>query len=310
MLMKRIGLGIFALVMLAISASAIPGQISYQGILKDSSGNLVSSSGLSMVFSIYAATTGGAALWTETQSSVTVEAGVYSVSLGSVSSIETTVFDGTTRYLGVAVGADSEMTPRMPLITVPYAFRSSVADSVADGAVATAKLGATSVTAAKLGSDVAGTGLTGGNGAALAVDSGTAAGKILKLDGDAKIPAVNGSLLTSVNADTVDGVHGKTPTYSTVTSAVGYQLSTTDCVAFVTTGGGVVTITLPAVSVGKIYYVYKVDDGGGSISVAAAGGTTINGAGTAAVAANQQYNGMMIIGVSATEWIGSLMNKP
>lgn len=41
--------------------------------------------------------------------------------------------------------------------------------AIADGSITTAKLAATSVTAAKLGSDVAGNGLTGGNGSALAV---------------------------------------------------------------------------------------------------------------------------------------------
>ena len=42
---------------------------------------------------------------------------------------------------------------------------------LADNAVATAKIAATAVTAAKLGSDVAGNGLTGGNGSALAVQA-------------------------------------------------------------------------------------------------------------------------------------------
>lgn len=45
---------------------------------------------------------------------------------------------------------------------------------VADGGVGTTQLAATSVTAAKLGSDVAGSGLTGGNGSAIAVDFATA----------------------------------------------------------------------------------------------------------------------------------------
>lgn len=43
--------------------------------------------------------------------------------------------------------------------------------SIKDGGVGSTQLAATSVTAAKLGSDVAGTGLSGGNGSALAVNS-------------------------------------------------------------------------------------------------------------------------------------------
>ena len=50
------------------------------------------------------------------------------------------------------------------------------AANIADGAVGTNQLAATSVTKAKLGNDVAGTGLTGGNGSALAVSYGSSAG--------------------------------------------------------------------------------------------------------------------------------------
>jgi hypothetical protein len=63
--------------------------------------------------------------------------------------------------------------------------------------------------APSLTSIVAGTGLTGGtvntSGQTIAVDVGTAASKILQLDTDAKIPAVDGSLLTSVNAAKISG---------------------------------------------------------------------------------------------------------
>lgn len=111
--------------------SAVPGQIGYQGILQDSSGNPLNGS-YSVTFTIYDAASGGTNLWTETQS-LTVEAGLYNIQLGSSTALSSSVFNGSTRYLGIKVGTDSEMTPRVVLVTVPYAFRASVADTVAGG---------------------------------------------------------------------------------------------------------------------------------------------------------------------------------
>src|ERR1019366_3287089 len=66
-----------------------------------------------------------------------------------------------------------------------------------------------------------GTGLTGGNISTfgtLNVDVGTAANKILQLNTSAQIPAVDGSLLTSVNAIKLQGkaVSATAPTASQV----------------------------------------------------------------------------------------------
>ncbi|MDD4178673.1 MAG: hypothetical protein PHH14_01305 [Candidatus Margulisbacteria bacterium] len=109
--------------------------------------------------------------------------------------IQTTAATGTGTVTEIATGTGLTGGPITSTGTI----------SIDAGGVGTTQLAATSVTAAKLGSDVAGTGLTGGNGSALAVDSGTTANKILKLDADAKIPAVDGSLLTNINATIADG---------------------------------------------------------------------------------------------------------
>ena len=111
----------------SFSANAdIPRKIGYQGYLTDAAGVPVNGT-LSMIFSIYSVSTGGSALWTETQN-VNVEHGVYSVSLGDATSIALN-FD-VSYYLGVAVGTDPEMTPRKALKSVGYAFRASTVDSV------------------------------------------------------------------------------------------------------------------------------------------------------------------------------------
>ena len=129
---KIIVILVFLLSAFAISSAAVPGQINFQGILKDASGHAITNPSLSILFSIYSGAAGGSLLWTETQA-VTVEAGLYSVRLGSVNPIGPAVFDGTTRYLGIKAGTDNEMTPRLPLISVPYAYRAGVADSAIGG---------------------------------------------------------------------------------------------------------------------------------------------------------------------------------
>jgi hypothetical protein len=65
------------------------------------------------------------------------------------------------------------------------------------------------VAGAGIGSITAGTGLTGGtistSGQTIAVDVGTTASKIVQLDGSAKLPAVDGSALTNLNAGKIAG---------------------------------------------------------------------------------------------------------
>lgn len=105
---------------------------------------MINNPSLSIVFSIYSGATGGSAIWTETQS-VSVEAGLYNVQLGGVTAIpaDGTVFDGSTRYLGIKVGTDTEMTPRLAMVSVPYAYYSKAAESAVTSANATSAESAT-----------------------------------------------------------------------------------------------------------------------------------------------------------------------
>jgi len=102
------------------ASAAVPGTLTEQGRLLDSSGNPATGS-VSITFAIYDAASNGTSLWTETQN-VTLDSGYFSVRLGETTAIPTSVFDGSTRYLGVKVGTDAEMTPRQTLVSVPYAL--------------------------------------------------------------------------------------------------------------------------------------------------------------------------------------------
>ncbi len=114
--------------------AAVPQLINYQGVLTDSTGSGLDTT-VSMVFTIYDDPSAGVSVWTETQPVVTVSAGLFNVLLGSVAPILDTVFNGTTRYLGIAVAGDPEISPRTALVSVPYAQRVSTVDGATGGII-------------------------------------------------------------------------------------------------------------------------------------------------------------------------------
>ena len=147
---------LFTLVMIAVllwaqSAGAVPfraesatstGTIAYQGRLADSSGNPLTQT-LAMSFRLYSAVTGGTPLWTEQWSGsngVKVSDGLFNVMLGSLTPIAQSVITGNANlFLGITVGTDDEMSPRVQLGSVPFAVQ---ALTVPDGSITTAKLAA------------------------------------------------------------------------------------------------------------------------------------------------------------------------
>lgn len=131
---KALLLGLFIAIASPIWGQ-VPQTMSYQGILTDASGGLVADGNYSLTFRIYDASTGGNQLWTETQASVSVSKGIFSVILGSISPLSVP-FDKS-YWLGVAVGGGSELSPRITLTASPYSLN---ARSIADNAVTGGKI--------------------------------------------------------------------------------------------------------------------------------------------------------------------------
>lgn len=115
--------------MASTAQASVPGTLTQQGRLLDSSGMPITNS-VAITFTLYDAGTGGTNLWTETIT-VTPDDGYFSVQLGAMTAFGAGVFDGSTRYLGVTVGSDPEMTPRETVSSVPYAFHAGSADTAA-----------------------------------------------------------------------------------------------------------------------------------------------------------------------------------
>ena len=112
----------YFLVVPAYAATGINSQINFQGKLVDANGLNVADGSYTVVFSLYSVASGGTAIWTETQS-VTTTGGIFQVQLGSVTALPGSVdFNTDSIFLGIKVGADTEMTPRIRFAAVPYAF--------------------------------------------------------------------------------------------------------------------------------------------------------------------------------------------
>ena len=111
-----------------------PQLINYQGRLTDSTG-LPLSGTFQMQFTIYDANVAGNAIWTETHSSITVTAGLFEALLGSQAELLDTVFADTSRWLGLQIDVEPELTPRTRLASVPYANRVSTIDGATGGVI-------------------------------------------------------------------------------------------------------------------------------------------------------------------------------
>jgi hypothetical protein len=116
-------------------APGVPLLLTEQGRLFDSTGTTPVSGSVTFTFSLYSAATAGTPIWTETQRPITLDSGYFSAQIGSASATNpltpamfaTAASSGQSLYLGIQVNSDPELTPRQPLLTVPYAF---VADNV------------------------------------------------------------------------------------------------------------------------------------------------------------------------------------
>ncbi|MBC7186049.1 MAG: hypothetical protein H5U38_03340, partial [Calditrichaeota bacterium] len=112
-------LAVFVMVAAAVGQAQIPQTMSYQGLLTDASGNPVPDGTYALTFRLYDVPTGGTALWTETQP-VVVSGGVMNVTLGAIIPLSLP-FDRQ-YWLGIAVGTEPELMPRIQLTSSPYAF--------------------------------------------------------------------------------------------------------------------------------------------------------------------------------------------
>lgn len=109
--------------------------INFQARLLTAAGSLVADGNYNVEFKLYAAASGGSALWTETRTTtnrVRVVNGYLTVNLGSVTAFPSNIDWDQELWMTMNIGGitetpdwDGEMTPRLKLTSVPFAKRAS-----------------------------------------------------------------------------------------------------------------------------------------------------------------------------------------
>jgi microcystin-dependent protein len=108
--------------------SQIPQKMSYQGYLTDAAGIKVTDGNYSLTFEFYEVEKGGNAIWQEIHPIIPVVGGLFNVILGSLNPINLS-FDRP-YWLGVKVGDEVELLPRIALTATGYSFKALNAERV------------------------------------------------------------------------------------------------------------------------------------------------------------------------------------
>ncbi len=158
--------------------------LNFQGRLMSASGSMVDDGVYNMQFSIYYVSSGGSAQWTEDRlvtntQGVTIKNGYFSVNLGEYDTFGAINW-GNDLYLGMTVRgttncawgscspADAEMTPRMKLTSVPYAFKAGNVGSNDTNSASSNSSGVSITTGNAIGAT--------SNSGSIGIDVGTATG--------------------------------------------------------------------------------------------------------------------------------------
>ena len=110
----------------AQAAAGINSAINFQGKLTNPNGTNITNGSYTFVFSLYSVASGGTTIWTETDS-LSLTDGIFQVNLGpSAAGANTNFanvdFNSDSLYLGIKVGTDAEMSPRVQFTATPYSL--------------------------------------------------------------------------------------------------------------------------------------------------------------------------------------------
>jgi hypothetical protein len=229
---KSLMFPIMVLALFAVSAIAanVPTTINFQGRLTNTDGTPKSGTA-NLVFKIYPAVSGGSAVWTETQNSVSIAAGgLVSVQLGITQPLTQEVFEGSTsRWLEITVDSDV-LSPRTKLVATPYAIVSERSYGVIGDTITTSNIKDGTITNADIDaaaaisiSKLATTGNLGNNVIASSISMNSVGTEQMISISDSKLTGT-GNIVTNFSADKLDGFHWTTFA-TTMAPTISYSLT-------------------------------------------------------------------------------------
>ena len=165
--------------------------MAYQGYLTDTDGTPLSGT-VNLSFALYSSAGGGTAIWEESQTSVPLSDGVFSVMLGGVKPLTDVNFDRPL-YLGITVNGGNELAPRVRLGVAPASL---YAYDIADGLAVRSLNGLTDDVTLQAGNNIT---LTGADGT-LRIDAAAAEAFALPFEGTHDAGTVAFKITSSVAA--------------------------------------------------------------------------------------------------------------
>ncbi len=110
--------------------AAVPRTLSLQGVITDENTDLPLNSTESVLFKLYDVSTGAVVLWQETHTIIFVD-GLYQVTLGANlgNPLPEDLFHSGKIELGLTIGADVELQPRLRIQSVPFAFEAITSEN-------------------------------------------------------------------------------------------------------------------------------------------------------------------------------------
>ena len=187
-------LSILATLTLSVFAQT-PQKLSYQAVVRNSSGGLVTGHAVGIRISILQGSESGTPVYVETHTTTTNANGLATVQIGGGTVLSGTFatinWSSATYYLKTeadpAGGSSYTIIGTSQLLSVPYALNSKTSESVADNSVTSAKIAGGSVTGAKID------------------QAGATSGQVLKWNGTTWLPAVDAITLPYSGTGTSDG---------------------------------------------------------------------------------------------------------
>jgi len=127
--MKHFFVLILLLIAVNTATAQIPNQISWQGVLQDSQGELLNGN-YDLTVKIYDVATGGTALWSETHNGLAITDGLVNLMLGSINDLNVS-FDSQ-YWLEITIGEGTPLS-RIMLTSVPYSMYAKTAPNEIQG---------------------------------------------------------------------------------------------------------------------------------------------------------------------------------